>query len=154
MKQQKVFLLAGVPGSGKSTWIRQQIDIYGGVWCSRDAVRFSMVKEDEPYFSQEDRVFQSWIAQIQNAINRGEDVYIDATHINANSRRKVLKRLKLNGAELIGVNVMIPLNESIRRNNLREGREKVPESVITKMYYDFSPITMTESFDAITNILV
>ena len=154
MKQQKVFLLAGVPGSGKSTWIRQQIDIYGGVWCSRDAVRFSIVKEDEPYFSQEDRVFQSWIAQIQNAINRGEDVYIDATHINANSRRKVLKRLKLNGAELIGVNVMIPLNESIRRNNLREGREKVPESVITKMYYDFSPITMTEGFDAITNILV
>ena len=154
MKQQKVFLLAGVPGSGKSTWIRQQIDIYGGTWCSRDAVRFSMVKEDEPYFSQEDRVFQSWIAQIQNAINRGEDVYIDATHINANSRRKVLKRLKLNGAELIGVNVMIPLNESIRRNNLREGREKVPESVITKMYYDFSPITMIEGFDAITNILV
>ncbi len=153
MKQQKVFLLAGVPGSGKSTWIRQQIDIYGGTWCSRDAVRFSMVKEDEPYFSQEDRVFQSWIAQIQNAINRGEDVYIDATHINANSRRKVLKRLKLNGAELIGVNVMIPLNESIRRNNLREGREKVPESVITKMSYDFSPITMTEGFDAIINIL-
>ena len=154
MKQQKVFLLAGVPGSGKSTWIRQQIDIYGGTWCSRDAVRFSMVKEDEPYFSQEDRVFQSWIAQIQNAINRGEDVYIDATHINANSRRKVLKRLKLNGAELIGVNMMIPLNESIRRNNLREGREKVPESVITKMYYDFSPITMAEGFDTITNILV
>lgn len=153
MKQQKVFLLAGVPGCGKSTWVQKQIDIYGGVWCSRDNVRFSMVKEDEPYFSQEDRVFQSWIDQIQNAINRGENVYIDATHINANSRKKVLRRLQLKGATLCGVNFLIPPEICYERNAQRTGRARVPDSVVSNFINGFHPINATnEGFDEVINI--
>ena len=38
MKQKRVFLMCGVPGSGKSTWVRQRIGTYGGYHISRDEI--------------------------------------------------------------------------------------------------------------------
>ena len=154
MKQQKVYMLAGIPGSGKSTWAKQQIAEHGGVWCSRDAVRFSMVAEDEPYFSKEDAVFNSWISQILKAIESGEDVYIDATHINPGSRRKVLRWLRmkkstLKNATLYGVNFLIPKEVCYMRNSQRTGREKVPNGVVRNFSMSFTPITTDEGFDKI-----
>ena len=46
----KRVIIIGCPGSGKSTWVKQQIAKKGGFWASRDAVRFSMVRENENYF--------------------------------------------------------------------------------------------------------
>ena len=87
--------MSGLPGSGKSTWIQQQLSKKGGFWASRDAVRFSMVAEDEPYFERETEVFNEWIRQICEALNNPliEDIYIDATHLNDKSRNKTLSRL-------------------------------------------------------------
>ena len=49
MKQKKVYLTVGIPASGKSTFIRNRINQYGGVCISRDEVRFSMLKDGEEY---------------------------------------------------------------------------------------------------------
>ena len=68
MNQKKVWILSGVPGSGKSTWARKQVAEHGGVYCSRDEVRFSLLKEDEDYFAHEDEVIRLWTEKIHNAI--------------------------------------------------------------------------------------
>ena len=39
MKQKRVFLICGIPGSGKSTWVRERIAKYGGHHISRDEIR-------------------------------------------------------------------------------------------------------------------
>ena len=141
MKRKKIWLLSGLPGSGKSTWARQKITENGGIWCSRDEVRFSIVKEDEEYFSHENEVFNTWIKQINEALENPEveDVYIDATHLNDKSRNKVLNRLTKNTdiEKITNVLFLTPLETCLERNKQRSGRAVVPEEVIRNMAKTF-----------------
>ena len=140
MKSKRVWLMSGLPGSGKSTWAKHQIAEKGGVWCSRDAVRFSMVREDEPYFERENEVFNAWISQICEALSNpiAEDIYVDATHLNDRSREKTLSRLpKENINKITNVVFLVPIEICLERNALRSGREVVPEDVIRNMKKTF-----------------
>lgn len=154
MKQKKVWITCGIPGSGKSTWVQQQLAINGGTWCSRDKVRFSLLKDEDEYFSKEDLVFSTWINEIQSALNDDnvENIYIDATHLNKKAREKVLNKLNLMYADLIAVNFIIPIETCIERNSKRTGRALVPKDVIESMYKSFQPAVATEGYLTIINI--
>jgi predicted kinase len=120
--------------------VKQQIAKTGGIWCSRDAVRFSMVREDEPYFERENEVFNAWISQICEALTNPlvEDIYVDATHLNDRSREKTLSRLpKENVEEIINVVFKVPIEVCLERNAQRTGREVVPEDAIRNMEKSF-----------------
>ena len=155
MKQKKVWLMCGVPGSGKSTWVQHQIANNEGVWCSRDKVRFSLLKDEDEYFAKEDLVFSTWINEIQSAINNKEgpdNIYVDATHLTPKARDKVLNKLNLHTVELGAVNFILPLGTCLKRNSERSGRQLVPDSVIHNMYASFRPATVHEGFITIINI--
>ena len=140
MKSKRVWLLSGLPGSGKSTWVKKQLETKGGFWASRDAVRFSMVAEDEPYFNREDEVFNEWIRQICEALSNPmiEDIYVDATHLNDRSRNKTLSRLpKENIREITNVIFTTPIKVCLERNRQRTGRAIVPDEVILNMAKSF-----------------
>lgn len=140
-----LYLMCGIPGSGKSTWIaKNKIDT--DVLISRDAVRFSLVKEEEEYFSKETEVFNTFIEQINEAIDKGvSTIYVDATHINENSRNKVLDRLHLSEeVKVTPVFVNEKLATCLLRNSLREGRENVPPKVVTQMHRNLRPPTFHE----------
>lgn len=143
-------ILMGTPGSGKSTWIRNHLDEHT-VWISRDDVRFSMVAEDEEYFSKEKQVFKEFIRRIDNALENGYDVFADATHLNKASRNKLLRavnhKLALN-VDVIWIKT--PLSECIYRNDNRKGtRSFVPRSVIRRMFYQIEKPEFEEGFDTI-----
>lgn len=145
---KKLFLLCGVPGSGKSTWARSQVDKYGGIVCSRDAVRFSIIKDNEDYFSHEDEVFRKWIDTINFAIESSafDNIYVDATHISRNSRKKTLSRLNLEHVDIIPVWFNIFPETCLKRNDMREGRAFVPKSVIRRMGETIEPPSHSEIF--------
>lgn len=143
MKRKRVWLLAGIPGSGKSTWVRKMIAERGGIHCSRDEIRFSLLKDGEDYFAHEDLVFSKWIEQINDALWSDEiNVYVDATHLNDKSRNKVLKELDKN-IDFIATLVIfdIPLKTCLERNEQRTGRAYVPPQVIRSMYACFEKNT-------------
>ena len=59
---KRVYVMCGIPGSGKSTLAKQ---LAAEVKCSvnivsRDQIRFSMISENEPYFSKEKEVFKEF----------------------------------------------------------------------------------------------
>lgn len=142
MNVKRVFLLCGVPGSGKSTWIRKQVQdtAYECKIISRDEIRFSMLNDEDEYFAKEDAVFEEFIRQIQEAIDgTPQAIFIDATHLNEKGRNKVLDLLNLENCKLYPVSFEMPLDVCLSQNAQRTGRARVPQSVVKRMFYQYVP---------------
>ena len=128
-------IMVGVPGSGKSTYAKNMRANTDSVYISRDDIRFSMVKEDEPYFSKEDAVFAEFTKQISDALAQDQTVWADATHVNKNGRLKLLQSLSVepDAIEIIFMNTS--LEQCIAQNEKRAGtRSYVPVDVIKRMH--------------------
>jgi predicted kinase len=113
----------------------------GEVYVSHDEIRFSMVAEDEPYFSKEDEVFETFVHTIVVNLRDGKTVYADATHLNAKSRLKLLNEIEmyLMPHEIEIICMKTPLELCLERNENRKGtRAYVPQDVIRKMHRAFS----------------
>ena len=138
MKQKRVFLMCGVPGSGKSTWARQRIGTYGGYHISRDEIRFAILDErGGNYFDYENEVIRTFVARINELLDSDEqcvDIYVDATHLTDNSRNQIMRQLHLEDAYKIAVWMKVPLEICKVRNDMRTGRAKVPHKTIAEMY--------------------
>ena len=151
LMKSNLVVMVGPPGCGKTTFIKNQS--LKGNHISRDKIRFSLLEDGETYFGKEDLVFKEYVKQIQESLDAGCRTYADATHLNEKSRDKVLNRLNLENATLCAVNFIVPLAECIRRNDLREGRAKVPRSVIRRMHFSFVPVNITDKrFSEIINV--
>ena len=138
MKQKRVFLMCGAPGSGKSTWVRQRIGAYGGYHISRDEIRFAILDErGGDYFDYENEVIRTFVARINELLDSDEqcvDIYVDATHLTDNSRNQIMRQLHLEDAYKIAVWMKVPLEICKVRNDMRTGRAKVPHKPIAEMY--------------------
>ncbi len=147
----RLHLMMGTPGSGKSTWIKNHMDASKEVWMSRDEVRFSMVAEDEEYFSKEKAVFKEYVRRINEALDNGLDVFADATHLNKASRNKLLRAINPQVAPQVDVIwIKTPLDECFKRNDNRTGtRSFVPKSAIRRMFYQIEKPEFEEGFDTI-----
>ena len=160
MKQSNLWLTVGTPGCGKSTFLKNLQKRSAGIRISRDDIRFSIVGENEDYFSHETEVFQTFIQKIKDSLGLYSNVYVDATHLNWSSRRKLLENLGLMKSKPeernIGVYAFdfnVPLNTCLERNGLREGRSVVPETAVRRMYNSkTSPRTDPYDYDAIIEI--
>ena len=137
--KQNLYLMVGIPGSGKATWASAQNNSY---IISRDAIRKSLVGEDvnnEKYFSKEKEVFSTFINEINSAIaSSKENIIIDATHTNPAGRKKVLSRLNLHHNLNLKI-IVFPINleTALERNSKRTGFAKVPPEAIVQMYNNF-----------------
>lgn len=142
-----LYIMVGVPGSGKSTWAKAHKG--NMTYVSRDEIRFSMVAEDEEYFAKETVVFTEYCRRINEALSKGENVLADATHLNRVSRRKLLNNIK-GYEELHAIVMMTDCAESISRNENRVGtRAFVPHSVIRRMANQFEMPEISEGFKQI-----
>lgn len=154
MKRKKVYVLAGPPGCGKSTWVRTNLTV-GSEWISRDNVRFAIIGDDEDYFSHEDEVFDTFINYINQTLENPniDNIFIDATHLNSRSRRKTTSRIRMaNVEELNCVYFTTPRVVCHARNHLREGRAKVPESAIDNMFHSYTYPGINENFDHVYEV--
>ena len=146
MKQKTLYLMCGVPGSGKS-YIAKHLNYIAKhlnqdiVYRSRDDIRFSLIGEnatEKEYFSKEVEVFDIFIMQIQNTLNLNVDVIADATHINWVSRKKILNKLNLDGVRVVPIVVKASYDTCVKRNNNRNGLKKVPNTVIKRMINNYT----------------
>ncbi|MDV3428506.1 MAG: ATP-binding protein [Bacillota bacterium] len=133
--------MCGIAGAGKSTWLNKNFVEDRDYVISRDAIRFSLLKDKDDYFSKEDEVFKTFVRYIQESLDNPEipeNIYCDATHITEKSRNKLLDALDLTNVKNISCIVVKPsLDETLRRNEQRTGRAYVPRSVIRRMFWQF-----------------
>ena len=99
-----------------------------------NSLTFSLLEDGETYFGKEDLVFKEYVKQIQESLNAGHRTYADATHLNEKSRNKLLDNLNLENVDIYMVVFDTSLKDCLERNSHREGKERVPESALKRMY--------------------
>lgn len=151
--RHKLIILCGIPASGKSTWVKMHKDSISKTTkvVSRDKIRFSLLKEGEGYFSKEKQVFNTFIEEIKKGLIENEVTIADATHLNENSRRKLLNALgtSLKNIETDALFIKVNLETALERNSHRAGRALVPEDSIKNMYLTLTPPTLEEGFNKV-----
>ena len=142
--KKKLYILSGIPGCGKSTWARKMVESDNTIEIiSRDKIRFSMVKEEDSYFSQEDKVFNRYVENIILSLLdlMNTATIADATQINASSRAKLVKAIQKrwpdfeDEVDIVIVYFHVPFETCVVRNNTRTGRECVPMDAMKRMNY-------------------
>lgn len=144
-----LYVMIGAPGSGKSTFISTHLNQKDILWVSRDAIRYSLVAEDEDYFSKEDEVVRTFIQHINNALSQESPyqyIYADATNLSKKSRKQLLNQLKIKPDAMIGIYFDLPLEVIQQRNAQRTGRERVPAHIVERMYNSMELPTKEEGF--------
>ena len=127
-----MYIMIGMPGCGKSYYVQNHAK-EGDIIVSRDAIRFSMLKDNEPYFTREKEVYKEFIRQVNEAVADERDVWVDQTSINRGSRNKLFANISKPN-EVIGIYFTTPLETAIERNAQRTGRAFVPQDAIINMY--------------------
>lgn len=147
-----LYIICGIPGSGKSTFAKNTFLNYNTARpykiISRDAIRFSLLKEGEGYFSHESEVYKIFWETITNALNEGFDVIADQTSLTPNARAYLLNNVS-GYDETIAIEIKTTLKECLARNDKRVGKEHVPPSVIEKMHNNYISPTIAEGFSQI-----
>ena len=147
----KMYLMVGCPGVGKSYYIQQHKQPITKV-ISRDVIRFSMLKDGDEYFSKEKEVYKEFIKQINEAIEKNEVFYVDQTSLNHRARKKLFDNLKKKPDKTIAIYLKSSLDKILEQNALRTGRAHVPEDAVENMYYSIEEPELEEGFDEIWTI--
>lgn len=141
----KLFMLVGLPASGKTTCGKMLAEAEDALIVSSDEIRKELLGDVNDQ-TQNGKVFEEVEKRIKEGLLKGNVIY-DATNINYKKRRALLQRLNKLEVEKIAVLVATPYEECLKRNNKRE--RKVPEEVIKRMYFNFYIPQYYEGFDDI-----
>ena len=142
------YLMCGVPGAGKSTWIKEHVKP-GTAVISRDAIRFSLLRPGDPYFSKENIVLHHLWDQINGALSDGRDVICDQTSLTRKSRKFILSHITgYDTCNIIWIDS--GLEDALAHNELRKGTiAYVPPVKIREMFWQFEEPSYKEGFDHI-----
>lgn len=143
----KLYMMIGLPASGKSTIAKDIAKSEGAIIVSSDEIRKELFGDINDQ-SNNVKVFEEVINRTKFYLANKYNVIIDATNINYKKRRHLLNSIdNLHGKDRIAILVATPYEECLERNKLRE--RKVPEEVIKRMYFNFYIPQYYEGFDDI-----
>lgn len=146
---KKLILMCGIPASGKSTFISKHKEYFGETVkvVSRDAIRFSLLKEGDDYFSKENATWSIFVSEIKEGLASVEVTIADATHLNKASRLKIIRALgsSLRDIDVIPIVFDMGYDIAVAQNESRLGtRAYVPPTVIRNMANRFTIPTFDE----------
>jgi predicted kinase len=133
---QRVVIMQGLPGSGKSTIARRLVTEEGFVRVGRDDLRH-MLADYHAFPKHEPLVTLIASAAIEGALRLGYSVVMDACHLTRAQVVQVTKIARRGNIEAEVLLVDTPLAECLRRNAAREGDDRVPDSVIRAMHKEW-----------------
>lgn len=146
--QTTLYLLVGIPGSGKSFWAKQMAE-QGIAVHSSDAIRGELYG-DERTQGNPQAVFQTLGARILADLNNGISCIYDATNGNEKLRTAFLRTVPKETRKIC-VLFLTPPDVCIERDRSRE--RTVGENVIDRYLRSFQCPDLREGFDEILPVI-
>lgn len=144
------FLMVGIPGAGKSTWIANNLPLDIPI-ISRDIIRaelgFTTSADEKKVLStlQEQEVTRLEDDKIQELSAKGKSFVIDDTN-TGRYRKKMIKNLHSYGMKVVGIYIDTPIDICIAR---RQGQ--IPEQDMQRIYAKLRPL-LPDEVDEIINV--
>jgi predicted kinase len=143
-QKQRIVVLVGLPGSGKSSWLeRQKV-----VGISSDSIRH-VLADDPTDQTIHSRVFLTMRYLLRQRLAIGRPVtYMDATHLIPEERRPYVEIAGWYGCDVEALFFDAPLAVCRARNASRP--RVVPDDAMERMALKVIPPEMSEGFARIT----
>lgn len=153
----KAYILVGVPGSGKSTWIaNQSFNFDRTIVASTDYHVEKYAKEVGKTYSDVFKEFMPravhlMIDDVLDAFEHDLDVVWDQTSTTVHTRAKKLRMIPVNYKKIAVVFKTPTTSELQQRLASRPGKE-IPWEVISRMIDNFEQPSEQEGFDKIIDV--
>ena len=137
---KRIIMLAGIGGTGKSTYANK-LNLEGKVEIvSSDEIRLSLTGSYDKMLKDMSVVYKTMIENANELLKNNEDITIilDSTFLDDNRRNFFLDRLK--GYDTLDL-IMLKVHDSsiiFKRNKLRAKEKWIPEDVLSDMIKRYS----------------
>ena len=146
------YMMCGMPGSGKSTYIEEHLmkRHKSIVIISRDIIRhelgFTKSSDEKAVlnFHEERTVTEHERNKIAECCERGDVFVIDDTNTIPKYRKSLIRFLKEHGCKIVAVNITCDLNICIANRN-----GQIPPDNMRKMYNQLKYISKDEGVDSV-----
>ncbi len=145
----KVYVLVGVPGAGKSTWVENQLWAQDCVYVSSDYfIDVEAQRQGKTY----NDIFKEYVNEaitlmldkVIEAREQGKDIIWDQTSVNVKSRKK--KFTMLPNYEHIAVVFSTPSEDELARRLSNRPGKSIPKEVVDSMIKTFEMPTEKEGY--------
>lgn len=126
----KLYIMIGLPGSGKDSVIKQHKN-EGDVVLSSDEIRIELFGSEVQ--DKNGIVFDTMIKRCLSSLKNNKTVYYNATNLNAKRRMTLIKEAKRYTDDINAIFCVVPTKVIFERNKNREERH-IPEDKIFQMF--------------------
>lgn len=141
-----LFIMCGIPASGKSTFAQMLADSGVAEVVSTDQIRKGLFG-DENCQDAPQKVFNEAFSQI-NYLGKEHNIIFDATNITSKARRKVIKECGQTFDKIICFYCPCSIKKALAQNAARS--RQVPDEVIKRMAEQLQMPTKDEGFDYVS----
>ena len=143
-----LYVMLGLPGSGKSYTARQLARRKNAEIYSSDSFRLQMHLNAENA-KQNNDLFDLMYQKIREELDEGNDIVLDATNTYSIYRKKLFNALNGSGAKIVCVFVLRKYENCLKANRKRKGTARINPDIITQFYKEFDVPLLDEPFDEV-----